>query len=108
MYLNLDLLYNTYNYLFPLFYYQDNYSYIVYSPITKKSATKIYYCDHITLNFYWESPEPQVYPFKKENFIITETECISYGFKYIKCDPFKISKKGLEYLKSNIRIVPTT
>ena len=99
MYLNLDLLYNVEIYLFPLFYYKSDYSRMIYSPITKKSATSIYYYDHITLNFCWESPEPIA--FLKKDFIITETEFIRYSFKYIRCDPFKISKKELN------QIIPT-
>ena len=108
MYLNLDLLYNVEIYLFPLFYYKDYYSYIVYSPITKKSTSGIFFRDYITLNFKWntsyEPKEPQVFPFKKENYIVTEIEFIRYGSKDIRCDPFKISKKEIDFLKSNTRI----
>ena len=117
MYLNLDLLYNVEIYLFPLFYYQKHDILIyVYSPITKKSFTGFYYSkprdplyfDHITLNFCCEKPEPQDYPFNEKDFTITETEFINFsGFKYIRCNPVKIPKKGLDFLKSNTRIKST-
>ena len=100
MYLNLDLLYNTYNYLFPLFYYQY-YSdlYEIYSPMTKKSVYKdslddISYFDYITDNLALD-------------YSITETEFNMSGIKFIRCKPFKLDKLSLEYLKSNKRIKPT-
>ena len=90
MYLNLDLLYNTYNYLFPLFYYQ-HYSnlYEIYSPMTKKSVYKNSLED---ISYYYS---------------ITETEFNMSGIKFIRCKPFKLDKLSFEYLKSNKRIKPT-
>ena len=79
MYLNLDLLYNTYNYLFPLFYYFSEYDcendwYLdIYSPIFKKfiiiNDNTVYYNDY---NDYIDSV-------KNINIKFTEKECTS-GF----------------------------
>ena len=111
MYLNLDLLYNTYIYLFPLFYYKDNYGhYEVYSPMTFKSV-------FVNVNYNWFS----LYDYKNshtscsENKVImkfymqncTFTENVFYYEKKVymeKCKPFKLNSENLHFLKSNTRI----
>ena len=79
MYLNLDLLYNVNDFLFPLFYYirssNDIIIKTVYSPITKKIISyqsnrfiNIFYIDKINIDIIY------------------------------KTTPFKISKEDLEFL----------
>ena len=108
MYLNLDLLYNTYKYLFPLFYYGDgcNY-YVVYSSMTKKSIYINYpfikyYCDFITFKIQSYNNENSIY--NMPPFTITE-EYIQISEKSIyKVKPFKLDKETTSFLKSNTRI----
>ena len=105
MYLNLDLLYNTYKYLYPLFYYGDNYGgREIYSPMTKKSITKSLNwttCyDYITKKLNDDG--------RKSRFILTriftENTLNIDGFIFDKCDPFKLNFEDLYFLKSNTRI----
>ena len=107
MYLNLDLLYNVDNYLFPLFYYKFEYDYgrQVYSPMTKKFVFKdnqdsITYFDFITKK-YGNSGSSFNY---KIIFIFTENRLNHNGYVFNKCKPFKLNKKDLYFLKSNTRI----
>ena len=105
MYFNLDLLYNTYKYFYPLFYYEDNYGgREVYSPMTKKSITKSLnwttYFDYITKKLNNDG--------RKSRFIQTrihsENTLNIDGFIFDKCDPFKLNSEDLYFLKSNTRI----
>ena len=107
MYLNLDLLYNTYNYIYPLFYYKDNYDYgrQVYSPMIKKSVYKnacgITYSDYITKKYKYKG----VSFFDDTGYIFTEnTINFNVSFIFNKCKPFKLTKEDLYFLKSNTRI----
>ena len=93
MYLNLDLLYNVNDFLFPLFYYESLSTKKVYSPITKKSIiymnTEVIYYDCTTFNF--------------PNYNYYFTQKISFRNHYINgynCVPFEVNKKDLEYLKT--------
>ena len=112
MYLNLDLLYNVDNYLFPLFYYNGcNYNYKssnkVYSPITKKCIFNSVYYDFITKkmqNGYF------IFDFDDTKHIITENtitwiNTITWkNIIYNKCNPFKLNSEDLYFLKNNTRI----
>ena len=104
MYLNLDLLYNVDNYIYPLFYYRVKYGCDeIYSPMTKKSIYKsdynIYY-DFITKKYKYKG----VSSFDDTHYIFTENTLNHNGSIYNKCYPFKLSKKDLYFLKSNTRI----
>ena len=104
MYLNLDLLYNVNNYLYPLFYYKNKYVHVVYSPMTKKSVFKnnqdsITYLDFITKK-YGNSGSS----FDTTICIFTENTLNHNGFIYNKCKPFKLESEDLYFLKSNTRI----
>ena len=108
MYLNLDLLYNVNDYLYPLFYYKQKYGRKVYCPITKKSIVNhddtIIYYDYITFNYHFIENNiifnfpNDIYYFTQENSLIL-TNIDGY-----KCDPFYLDKDKLEFLKSNTRI----
>ena len=116
MYLNLDLLYNVNNYLYPLFYYKyeyisDTFIYGVYSPMTKKSIFKnkllnlksyddlpIYY-DYITKKYGNLGST-----FNETYHIFTENTLNYYNCIYNKCKPFKLNSEELYFLKSNTRI----
>ena len=108
MYLNLDLLYNVNKYLYPLFYYEYNYEKReIYSPMTKKSINKYVFnwttylfIDYITKNFKYNNRNISF----TETRIFTENTFIRNGNIYNKCDPFKLTKKELHFLKSNTRI----
>ena len=109
-YLNLDLLYNVNNYLYPLFYYEykDKNDREVYCPITKKSIVyhdNILTCyDYITFNFHFIEKNiisnfpNDIYHFTQENSLMVTN---IHGYK---CDPFYLDKDKLEFLKSNTRI----
>ena len=107
MYLNLDLLYNTYNYLFPLFYYQyySDDLYEIYSPMTKKSVYKncdyVIYFDFITKKYEYLA---KIFDFDDTDFISTENTLMYYDSILEKCKPFKLNKEYLYFLKSNTRI----
>ena len=105
MYLNLDLLYNVNNYLFPLFYYKDNYgNFEIYSPMTKKSIFTSYYniyYDFITKKYEYLS---KIFDFDVTNYIFTEN-ILNYRDSILKkCKPFKLESEDLYFLKSNTRI----
>ena len=111
MYLNLDLLYNTYKYLFPLFYYGDgcNY-YAIYSSMTKKS---IYLyksiLGHINIYYYYDYITFKVYNAESESIhnMIPCTFAEEYKRKpdhFPKVKPFKLDKEIISFLKSNTRI----
>ena len=115
MYLNLDLLYNVEIYFFPLFYYKHGYSsFVIYSPITKKSVEcgnccndHFIYCDYISCKSFLKTTgfnNGKMESFKKEDYSITEIEYIFFNIKYSKCNLIKLKKEELEYLKSNIRV----
>ena len=107
MYLNLDLLYNTYYYLFPLFYYKHYYYKIdiVYSPMTKKFLFK--YPSH---SIYYDFITKKRCCLKSKmiglyyNCIFTENAFNWNGNIYNKCKPFKLDYEDLYFLKSNTRI----
>ena len=113
MYLNLDLLYNVYKFLFPLFYYKSiQGSCIIYLPITKKSISiypskTIYYNDHITGTFRI-SDDNDIYGGNKDNqnnwVYFIEKRIIYYATEFKKCNLKKIKKEHFDYLKNNIRI----
>ena len=109
MYLNLDLLYNTYNYIYPLFYYKDNYDYgrQVYSPMIKKSVYKnaygITYSDYITKKYKYKVVS-LVCTFDDTGYIFTENTLNHNGFICNKCKPFKLESEDLYFIKSNTRI----
>ena len=112
MYLNLDLLYNTYKYLYPLFYYGDNYGKReVYSPMTFKSVLVNFSDNYFSLTLYdYKSA------FSRKNNVIEEffaynctfTENVFYFDKEVymeKCKPFlELDPENLYFLKSNTRI----
>ena len=113
MYLNLDLLYNVNNYLYPLFYYKGRYTEEVYSPTTKKSIlfyyvneiTSLYekrnYYDYITLKY--KNYDNKIRGFDHCQFTEkTTTSC--NNINGYKCDPFYLEKHELKFLKSNTRI----
>ena len=108
MYLNLDLLYNIYDYLYPLFYYNHYYykiDNIVYSPMTKKFLFKypshsIYY-DFITKKRCCLKPKRIGF---YSNYIFTENTFNRNGVINNKCKPFKLNSEDLYFLKSNIKI----
>ena len=111
MYLNLDLLYNIDNYLFPLFYYQScgyKSSYKVYSPMTKKfvyinRCYGIYY-DLITKQKCLKEILYKRIIFDDTKYIFTENTIIHITSFYNKCNPFKLNSEDLYFLKNNIRI----
>ena len=96
MYLNLDLLYNTYKYLFPLFYYKRKYDNVseceVYSPMTKKTVFFLNSCSYYIDNTNHKNIYSKIY-FTKEYI---------YWFdnKYYQTSPFKINKEVTSYLKN--------
>jgi len=101
-YLNLDLLYNIDNYLFPLFYYNSESGYKVYSPMTNKEIFIwgalyfpekgiVLYHDYKT-NVCLDENLKHILK-KKENFNAVE-----------RCKPFKLLKKDINFLKSNTRL----
>ena len=95
-YLNLDLLYNIDTYLYPLFYYKCSDRSEVYSPMTLKSIANFnhdtFYFDHITINYHYICT-------------FTEEYTINNGHKYSsRCEPFKLSKEQILFLKSNKRL----
>ena len=105
MYLNLDLLYNTYNYLFPLFYYFSEYDceccdwYLdIYSPIFKKfiiiNGNTVYYNDY---NDY-------ILSIRNSNLKFTEKECTSGFPEYDIYTAKRITKlpKCILHLKKNL------
>ena len=120
MYLNLDLLYNINDYLYPLFYYKNYNSYLstVYSPTTKKSIC--FYCNEITglglyekriTNYYdyitlkYKNYDNTIYYFELDCFQFTEKNTTSCNIiRGYKCNPFYLDKDKLEFLKSNTRI----
>ena len=91
MYLNLDLLYNTYKYLFPLFYYGDGFNYYaVYSPITKKVVFFHNSCSyHIDNN----------HKINYSKFYFTKEYIYWFDTHFYKSSPFKINKEIKSYLK---------
>ena len=101
-YLNLDLLYVLDNYTFPLFYYSNKYRsfYKVYSPMTLKSIFKDSrnYYDYLTKKT--RLIDRTIVKF--DTFEITEKNAIYYENNI--CESFKLSKKDISFLKSNIRI----
>ena len=106
MYLNLDLLYNVNNYLFPLFYYRDDYgNFKIYSPMTKKSVYEIEFCnvyfDYITKKYEYLV---KIFDFDDTGYIFTENTLNKGGYIYNKCKSFKLTKEDLHFLKSNTRI----
>ena len=108
MYLNLDLLYNTYKYLYPLFYYGDGWNQCVfYSSMTKKSVCINYpfmkhYYDFIT--FKLQSYNNKNSTYNMPPCTITE-KYIQFSEKYLyKVKPFKLDKETSSFLKSNTRI----
>ena len=114
MYLNLDLLYNVDNYLFPLFYYKYRNpffknEYKIYSPVIKKSILKIkiddIYFDFITKKYRNESSDKFFNYADVINGIFTENTINYPGCCiYNKCKPFNLTKKEIVFLKSNTRI----
>ena len=111
MYLNLDLLYNVNKYLYPLFYYGDKYGKReVYCPITKKSINihindiiHTFYYDFITKNSKYNNRKISFTEYCKTR-IFTENTLNRNGYIYNKCNPVKLTKKELHFLKSNTRI----
>ena len=113
MYLNLDLLYNIDNYLFPLFYYKCKHfqhEKEVYSPMTFKSVFVNYNYNYFSLYDYKNSRiSSSNYKDIKKFFAYncTFTENVFYYEKKVymkKCKPFKLNSENLHFLKSNIRI----
>ena len=110
MYLNLDLLYNIDNYLYPLFYYKSETHKEVYSPITKKSIV-CFHCNKITIYYDYiilkkiNLHNNTIYYFELDCFQFTEKNTTTYNIiDGYKCNPFYLDKEELEYLKSNTRI----
>lgn len=108
-YLNLDLIYNVNNYLYPLFYYNySNYSYEVHCPITKKSLYKsnssTFYYDYITSKFQIKNGKYGKI-FDKTKYVFTENIFNLNGSIFFnKCEPFKLDSEDLYFLKNNTRI----
>ena len=109
LYLNLNLIYNIFHYLFPLFYYKHkNKKYEVYSPFTKKSIyffgnhdnSLCYYYDYITFKYNLQGQEMPL-DFSYTSFMFREENFFSSQFK---CRPFKLTKENTDFLQSNIRI----
>jgi len=115
LYLNLDLLENVNEYLYPLFYYKGNNCREVYFPVTKKSIYYNYnynykynytkYYDY--LNNTWTLPVKNssyiyklvaIYKFTENNIYWKDIEICK------KSNPFRIPKKDLNYLKSLNRL----
>ena len=87
MYLNLDLLYNTYIYLFPLFYYSKCQSeFLVYCPIKTKSIYK-YFESYYNFTLRYSAIE------------ITLDKVRFQDYTFYKCKPFNLDKQHLEFLK---------
>ena len=108
MYLNLDLLYNIDNYLYPLFYYQScNYksNYRVYSPMIKKFLY-IYSCYSVYYDFITKKMQTRYFilHFDDKPYIITENTITWRNIIHKRCNPFKLNSKDLYFLKNNIRI----
>ena len=108
MYLNLDLIYNVNNYLYPLFYYKycnNDPECEVYSPMTKKSVYKncdyVIYYDFITKKYEYLA---KIFDFDDTDCIFTENTLKYYDSILEKCKPFKLNKEYLYFLKSNTRI----
>ena len=109
-YLNLDLLYNTYDYLYPLFYYKsstNNTRFEIYSPMTKKSVTLYQGSCYFQTDFITRKAksieESMLFSYNK-GFNFKETCVIFDNFKYMRTKPIKIKEKILKFLKSNTRI----
>ena len=109
MYLNLDLIYNIFHYLFPLFYYKHkDKKYKVYSPFTKKGIcfdcdNDCCYFDYITLKYNLQGQETSA-DFSFISFKVTEEFFLWQVKKFFKCTPFKLTKEKIDFLQSNIRI----
>ena len=108
MYLNLDLLYNTYDYLYPLFYYKNpRWGYIIYSPITKKFVYENA-CQNTHYDFNTKKHKDlflvKIFDFDDTEYIITENIINLSGSIYNKCKSFKLTKENIFFLKSNTRI----
>jgi len=113
LYLNLDLLENINNYLFPLFYYQlDNYM-IIYSP----ASLKFYFFSlSKDSNFYVGDIRTKIglcnYKANNYNFewviLIDENSFNVWGTKYKRTNKLVLSRFSkeivLKYLKNNKRI----
>jgi len=87
--MNLNLLYNIYDYLYPLFYYSwdINCDLEIYSPVTKKSICKSKYKNK--------------YYILRYNYRNINTDCMYFSpFKISKCSQFKISKEDIKFLKT--------
>ena len=103
MYLNLDLLYNVNNYLFPLFYYNNGISKEVYYPITKKSVLYFYsnekritdYYDYITFSF-CHKDDINGFLFGNKYHFTREKSFTNTPINSVICAPFKISKEDLD------------
>ena len=110
MYLNLDLIYNVNNYLYPLFYYKIKHrEFLVYSPMTKKSVYKnacgIIYHDFITKKYNEYKGVSLVCTFDDTGYIFTENTLNFNDFIFNKCKSFRVRKEDLYFLKSNTRII---
>ena len=106
-YLNLDLLYNVNDFLFPLFYYQScNYSssYRVYCPMAKKC---VYINPYYTICYDFITKKRNCQKdviFDDTKYIFTENTAKYKNITYNKCKPFKLNSKDLYFLKNNTRI----
>ena len=109
---NLDILENINRYLFPLFYYKslNSIECEVYCPATLKSMY-FFNFDCETLMDY--STKKSFNPFSRKieffplnNYIFTRDFYYLGSVKYMKkCNPFRISKEYLNFLKSKTRII---
>ena len=107
-YLNLDLLYVLDDYTFPLFYYSNEVSTEVYSPMTLKSVyirynENPYFTDYKTSKLKINGNTRKFENRYKLRF--TEKEIyFNQNLDSYKSKPFKINQKFSDFLKSNKRI----
>ena len=108
MYINLDLLYNVDNYLFPLFYNPES-EFEVYSPMTNKG---IFIWGYLYLEkglvLYYDYKTNVCLDDKSKTYIKKTINFNEKSFK--KFNPcksyksYKLSKKDINFLKSNTRL----
>ena len=106
MYLNLDLLYNVNDFLFPLFYYEnkEKNGREVYCPITKKG---IYFFKGYSKSYFFNykirklGTDTCVRPFNIQYYFTSENVFNKTEKVMTKTSPFKLSQKDIKFLKSS-------
>lgn len=112
MYLNLDLLYNTFSFLDTVYYIDTRFigGRIIYSPLTRKAIQyglnyNVYfdfYTEMCYLNCeqYLRISEYGTPCFEKEKCVFSNSDAL----KFIRCDPFTIGFLDTYYLNNNSKL----